>query len=78
MFRYSFSLFKFRLNAIYACLFVYAGDWWKSDIEEVLQEFIRTGGDPNASDALTINGQPGHLYPCSKQGFDSSINYQLM
>ncbi|KAL1817205.1 hypothetical protein DCAR_0521628 [Daucus carota subsp. sativus] len=43
------------------------GDWWKSDIEEVLQEFLRTGGDPNSSDALTINGQPGDLYPCSKQ-----------
>ncbi|KAL1818873.1 hypothetical protein DCAR_0415100 [Daucus carota subsp. sativus] len=43
------------------------GDWWKSDIEEVLQEFIRTGGDPNASDALTINGQPGDFYNCSKQ-----------
>ncbi|KAG5538910.1 hypothetical protein RHGRI_019453 [Rhododendron griersonianum] len=25
-------------------------------------------GDPNVSDALTINGQPGALYPCSKLG----------
>lgn len=42
------------------------GDWWKSDVQEVLDEFLRTGGDPNISDALTINGQPGDLYPCSK------------
>lgn len=49
-------------------LSIHTGDWWKSDIEDVLQEFLRTGGDPNSSDALTINGQPGDLYPCSKQG----------
>ena len=30
---------------------------------------MRTGGDPNVSDALTINGHPGFLYPCSKSGF---------
>ncbi|BFG40974.1 hypothetical protein CerSpe_272480 [Prunus speciosa] len=33
---------------------------------EVLEEFIRTGGAPNVSDAHTINGQPGDLYPFSK------------
>lgn len=54
---------------------MYVGDWWKSDIEEVLQEFIRTGGDPNASDALTINGQPGDFYNCSKQGSFLNYNY---
>lgn len=27
-----------------------------------------TGGEPILSDAYTINGQPGHLYPCSKSG----------
>ncbi|XP_047335404.1 laccase-15-like [Impatiens glandulifera] len=44
------------------------GQWWKSDIFQVLQEFLESGGAPNASDAYTINGQPGDLYSCSKQG----------
>ncbi|XP_048325936.1 laccase-15 isoform X1 [Ziziphus jujuba] len=42
------------------------GEWWKEDIEELYTEFLKSGGDPNISDALTINGQPGDLYPCSK------------
>lgn len=41
------------------------GEWFRSDVEAVLLDFMRTGGDPNSSDALTINGQPGDLYPCS-------------
>ncbi|PPD70582.1 hypothetical protein GOBAR_DD32539 [Gossypium barbadense] len=44
------------------------GEWWKEDITKVLQQMHDTGGDPNISDAFTINGQPGDLYPCSKQG----------
>ncbi|XP_073146986.1 laccase-14-like [Henckelia pumila] len=43
------------------------GDWWKSDVQEVMEEFLRTGSDPNISDAFLINGQPGDLYPCSRQ-----------
>ena len=27
-----------------------------------MEDFLRTGGDPVKSDALTINGQPGDLY----------------
>ncbi|KAG9159520.1 hypothetical protein Leryth_019582 [Lithospermum erythrorhizon] len=42
------------------------GEWWKSDIAAVYDEFIQTGGDPNISDAFLINGQPGDLYPCSQ------------
>ena len=29
---------------------------------------METGGAPNVSDALTINGQPGDLFPCSSPG----------
>ncbi|KAK8692112.1 hypothetical protein V6N13_075592 [Hibiscus sabdariffa] len=43
-------------------------EWWKEDITKVLQRLRDTGGDPNISDAFTINGQPGDLYSCSKQG----------
>ncbi|XVF38997.1 hypothetical protein PTKIN_Ptkin01aG0000400 [Pterospermum kingtungense] len=44
------------------------GEWWKEDVAKIRQRMIETGGDPNISDAFTINGQPGDLYPCSKQG----------
>lgn len=40
---------------------------------EVLQEFVASGGAPRDSDAYTINGQPGDLYPCSSQGYFSNF-----
>ena len=48
---------------------------------DVLNESIATGGDPNVSDAYTINGEPGDLYNCSagiksKQTNDSIISLQ--
>nr|POE66418.1 laccase-14 [Quercus suber] len=42
------------------------GEWWKQEILAVYNEAIFTGAAPNVSDAYTINGQPGVLYPCSK------------
>ncbi|CAN1295075.1 LAC14 [Linum perenne] len=42
------------------------GEWWKKGIFEIYNEFLHSGGDPDAADAITINGQPGDLYPCSK------------
>ncbi|KAH7860397.1 hypothetical protein Vadar_012968 [Vaccinium darrowii] len=42
------------------------GEWWKKDVMEVITEALTTGADPNISDAFTINGQPGDLYPCSQ------------
>ncbi|KAK2980513.1 hypothetical protein RJ640_022515, partial [Escallonia rubra] len=44
------------------------GEWWKADVNEVLQQMLSTGAAPNVSDAYTINGQPGDFYPCSKPG----------
>lgn len=44
------------------------GSWWKKDVNQVLNDALRYGGEPNVSDSHTINGQPGHLHPCSKQG----------
>ncbi|XP_031375356.1 laccase-15-like [Punica granatum] len=43
------------------------GEWWKKPVMEVYHDMLQSGGDPNTSDALLINGQPGDLYPCSKQ-----------
>ncbi|KAJ9560679.1 hypothetical protein OSB04_005839 [Centaurea solstitialis] len=47
---------------------VILGDWWKNDIQTVMEDFLRRGGDPAISDALTINGQPGDRYSCSRPG----------
>ncbi|XP_027090019.1 laccase-15-like [Coffea arabica] len=52
------------------------GEWWKSDIQEVLTEFSSSGGEPNVSDAFLINGQPGLLYPCSRQdSYKLTVDY---
>ncbi|KAH6755686.1 laccase 14 [Perilla frutescens var. hirtella] len=42
------------------------GEWWKSDIQAVMTQFLANGGDPIVSDAFLINGQPGDLDSCSK------------
>ncbi|KAH7652625.1 Laccase protein [Dioscorea alata] len=41
------------------------GEWWKEDVNQVVQQ-VQAGKEPVPSDAYTINGQPGDLYPCSK------------
>ncbi|KAI3454921.1 hypothetical protein Pfo_011584 [Paulownia fortunei] len=41
------------------------GEWWNGDVEVVENEMMLYGGGPNSSDAYTINGLPGPLYPCS-------------
>ncbi|GMQ11468.1 hypothetical protein CsSME_00054101 [Camellia sinensis var. sinensis] len=43
------------------------GEWWNSDVEAVESEMMIFGGGPGSSDAYTINGMPGPLYPCSIQ-----------
>nr|GEY37985.1 laccase/diphenol oxidase family protein [Tanacetum cinerariifolium] len=49
---------------------------WREDVMEVFQEFVTSGGAPRESDAYTINGQPGDLYPCSSQGtFKLNVTY---
>ncbi|GKC12414.1 laccase/diphenol oxidase family protein [Tanacetum coccineum] len=51
-------------------------EWWREDVMEVLQEFVTSGGAPRESDAYTINGQPGDLYPCSSQEtFKLNVTY---
>ncbi|MED6133940.1 Laccase-14 [Stylosanthes scabra] len=43
------------------------GEWWKKEIMSIPIVANKTGGEPIPSDAYTINGQPGYLYPCSKK-----------
>ncbi|XP_078181431.1 laccase-3-like [Carex rostrata] len=42
------------------------GEWWNANPIDVINEAQRTGAAPNVSDALTINGQPGDLFNCSR------------
>ncbi|KAH9294906.1 hypothetical protein KI387_038494, partial [Taxus chinensis] len=41
------------------------GEWWNRDPIAVVTQANLTGAAPNVSDAFTVNGQPGDLYPCS-------------
>ncbi|KAH9287979.1 hypothetical protein KI387_032096 [Taxus chinensis] len=41
------------------------GEWWNSNVEDVIREAIEKGDVPRESDAYTINTQPGDLFPCS-------------
>ncbi|KAI3683232.1 hypothetical protein L1987_83732 [Smallanthus sonchifolius] len=41
------------------------GEWWNLPVEGIEVEMNRYGSGPNSSDAYTINGLPGSLYPCS-------------
>ncbi|CAN6244912.1 unnamed protein product [Urochloa humidicola] len=47
---------------------VILGEWWNADVEKLLEETKRTGSDVKVSDANTINGQPGDMFPCSGNG----------
>ncbi|CAL5334056.1 unnamed protein product [Camellia sinensis] len=47
---------------------VVLGEWWKSDVEAVINEATKSGLAPNVSDAHTINGHPGPISNCLSQG----------
>ncbi|XP_057503876.1 laccase-14-like [Actinidia eriantha] len=50
--------------------------WFKGDVMELIETALEKGGETNKSDALTINGQPGDLYNCSKQGtYKLTVDY---
>ncbi|GFS46721.1 laccase 14 [Actinidia rufa] len=43
---------------------------------ELIETALEQGGETNKSDALTINGQPGDKYNCSKQGtYKLTVDY---
>ncbi|XP_059643550.1 laccase-7 [Cornus florida] len=48
------------------------GEWWNANVIDVENQGLASGGAPNNSDAYTINGRPGDLYPCS-----SNLTYKL-
>ncbi|EPS61127.1 laccase 3, partial [Genlisea aurea] len=44
-------------------------EWWKSDVEAVINSAMSQGLPPNVSDAHTINGLPGPLPNCTSPGY---------
>ncbi|XP_027072807.1 laccase-7 [Coffea arabica] len=41
------------------------GEYWNANVVDVERQGLASGAAPNNSDAYTINGFPGDLYPCS-------------
>lgn len=48
----------------------YVGEWWKADVEAVVNQATMTGLPPNISDAHTVNGQTGAVPGCTSPGND--------
>ncbi|KAK1269487.1 Laccase-11 [Acorus gramineus] len=42
-------------------------EWWNGDVEEAVKQGNKLGLPPAMSDAHTINGKPGPLFPCSEK-----------
>lgn len=50
--------------------------WFKGDVKAIIDESRANGTNPNISNAYTINGQPGDLYPCSQDNITKFlVNY---
>ncbi|KAI7997556.1 Laccase-11 [Camellia lanceoleosa] len=43
------------------------GEWWNQDVETMINQANQLGQAPQLSDAHTINGKPGPLFPCSEK-----------
>lgn len=43
------------------------GEWWNQDVETLVNQGNKLGLPPAPSDAHTINGKPGPLFPCSEK-----------
>ncbi|GER50356.1 laccase [Striga asiatica] len=43
------------------------GEWWNEDVETLVKQGEKLGVPPKLSDAHTINGKPGPLFPCSEK-----------
>ncbi|KAK3008361.1 hypothetical protein RJ639_014889 [Escallonia herrerae] len=43
------------------------GEWWQADVETIVKTANKLGLPPQSSDAHTINGKPGPLFPCSEK-----------
>ncbi|GFP86307.1 laccase-22 [Phtheirospermum japonicum] len=53
------------------------GEWWKSDVEAVINQAMKLGQPPNVSDAHTINGHPGPDPNCSSKGTENGYTLHV-
>ena len=60
-------------SIIYLNLNLVAGEWFKGDVKQIIDNATATGADPTLSDAYTINGQPGFPNNCSNGMKDRCI-----
>ncbi|XAR71956.1 Laccase [Bertholletia excelsa] len=49
------------------------GEWWKADVEAVIDQAMQAGLPPNVSDAHTINGHPGPAPNCFSLGYTLQV-----
>ncbi|CAK7343072.1 unnamed protein product [Dovyalis caffra] len=66
--QYNMSIHWPKRNTVVACSYLVAkshGEWWNSDVETIVNQGNKLGLPPQTSDAHTINGKPGPLFPCS-------------
>ncbi|CAN0909640.1 IRX12 [Linum grandiflorum] len=49
------------------------GEWWKVDVEAVVNQSTATGMAPNISDSHTINGHPGPVPGCPTSGYSLHV-----
>ena len=58
---------------LYIC---HAGEWWNQDVETIVSQANKLGLPPQTSDAHTINGKPGPLFPCSEKCKNPSPDFE--
>lgn len=58
------NMLKRSIKFLFILVFQLVGEWWKSDVEAVINEALKSGGAPNVSDAHTINGHSGPVSSC--------------
>ncbi|KQK10592.1 laccase-7 [Brachypodium distachyon] len=45
------------------------GEWWSQNVVDVEKDALMSGQLPSRSDAFTVNGLTGQLYPCANETF---------
>ncbi|KAG6602628.1 Laccase-4, partial [Cucurbita argyrosperma subsp. sororia] len=54
--------------AVVESLVRHYSEWWKGDVEDMVNKSIVSGLPPAVSDVHTINGHPGPVHGCATNG----------
>ena len=52
---------------------MWTGEWWNRNVVDVESDALLAGQLPAQSDAFTVNGKTGLLYPCASTFICSNI-----